>query len=76
MKSIVRRLRAYQKDGDDLVIEIELPPLEITYLQNLFGIEKDDPMYDAYDVHEKQKVELEKYIDTEIYIDKYDYFLE
>lgn len=75
-KNIVRKLRGYEKNGDALILEIKLPPLDISYLQNLFGIDKDNPMYDAYEVHEKQKIVLEKYITEEIDLDRYDYFLE
>ena len=76
MNTIIRRLRGYEKDGDKLIVEIELPPLEISYLQDLFGIPDDNPMFDAYDVYEKQKLELEKHITEKIDLNKYDYFLE
>lgn len=76
MKSIVRRLRGYEKNGDKLIVDIELPPLDLAYLQGLFGLPEDNPMYDAYDVYEKQKVELEKYIGQKINLDEYDYFLQ
>jgi len=76
MNDIIRRLRCYEKDGDVLIAEIELPPLDLAYLQYLFDISEDNPMYDAYQVHEKQKIELEKHIDQKINLLDYDYFLQ
>lgn len=76
VNEVSRTLRGYEKDGDELVIEIELPPLDIAYLQDLFGMPRDNPMFDAYEVGSKQKAELQKHIQKEIDLDKYEFFLE
>lgn len=76
MSKVVRKLRGYEKDGDDLVVEYELPPLELSYLQGLFGLEDNNPMFDAYEVRKEHWAELQNYLNQSIDWEGYGFFVE
>ncbi|MDY6930100.1 MAG: hypothetical protein SWN10_23885 [Pseudomonadota bacterium] len=76
MTEVVRKLRGYEKHGDSLVVEITLPPIELSKLQKQFGLVESDPMYDAYEVTKDQRSFLQKYLKTTNNWEQYDWFIE
>lgn len=72
----VRVLEWYEKDpGDRLVGEEVLLVITLEELQEIFEIEKNNPMYDCYKVEMKEANKLLKFIKTEINAEQYDYFV-
>lgn len=69
-------LHAYRKEGDDLVEERPLAGMDVTTLQGVFDQPRDNPMYDAYPVHEAQAKRLQSYVEYPINLRAYDYFVE
>ena len=72
----VRVLEAYDKDGDTLLVEHNLTNLPISFLEELFGKQPNDPLFfNPYEITEKHLDRLTKYVATPIEISKYDYFI-
>ncbi len=76
LPKVVWVLQAYEKEGDDFVEEWPLKGISAGTLHALFEQPEDDPMYDAYPVHEAQAERLQAYVDHLIDLQAYDYFVE
>lgn len=77
MISLKRYIAWYEKDGDKLVGQINLPATFLLEdIQKLFSVPKDNPMYDCWDVNEDHVSEIQNHIDITFEFDKYEYFIE
>lgn len=56
---------------DDVLIDVPL-----ILLQELFGIEADNPMYDCYPIGKTQEAFFKKYSEINFDFDRFEYFLE
>ncbi len=77
-KPIVNRvLRWFEKEGDDLVGEKIINNISLEYLQKLFGINSENPMYDCYPVESAEQINyLQNLLNFELDTKSYDYFIE
>jgi hypothetical protein len=72
-----RVIRWFEKDGDALVGELRLSEFDLSKLQRLFNISKDNPMYDCYPIKTKRQIQhFKKITNHPIDTRAYDYFLE
>jgi hypothetical protein len=81
MSIAVRRvLRAYEKSGETLLQEWPLNGISLTKLQQLFGAQADNPMYDCYLLPPEHLPIFEKYVadpsQGQLESHSRDYFLE
>ena len=77
MRSVSRWVRAYDAHGNDLVIEWRIPDsVGLKYLQSVFGVKHEDPMYECFPVSSAQAEAIERLIGTRLETAEYDYFLE
>ncbi|MCL1472002.1 DUF7683 domain-containing protein [Argonema antarcticum] len=74
--NLVRVVRWYDKNGDKLVGQSTLQDIKLSDIQDIFGESKDNPMYDCYPVNAFHVNQLKKFVEDEIDIDYYDYFVE
>lgn len=75
-KNINRVIRGYEKAGDKMLVEIPLINIPLNILQEIFGINKNNPMYDCYCIKDKEYLRLKPYLEDCLKLDLYDYFLE
>jgi hypothetical protein len=77
-KPIVNRvLRWFEKEGDDLVGEKVINNISLEYLQKLFGIDSENPMYDCYLLESAEQINyLQNLLNFELDTKSYDYFIE
>ena len=76
-QEVQRVIRWFEKDGDNLVGEKPIGDVTLSTLQKLFGISRENPMYDCYPVEFPEQTEyLQKVLNVEIDTQSYDYFLE
>lgn len=73
---VERFLRAYEKEGDNLVGEHRLEGISIIELQSMFGEPSDSPMYECYPVTTNQLERLQNVIKAPLDLQAYDYFVE
>lgn len=71
-----RFLSYFEKNGEDLIFELELKEMDLELLKKIFKVKGDNPMYDSFEVYEFEANELEKIIKVKIDIEKYDVFLD
>ncbi|MCB1682694.1 MAG: hypothetical protein H6858_04715 [Rhodospirillales bacterium] len=78
MTKVVRLIRYFEKEGDDLVGEISLPQdkLNLGELQKLFHIPSENPMYDCYRITNQNVKFFQNLIRHEFDFEKYEYFFE
>ncbi len=73
---IVRVLQGYEKNGEKLAIEIPISSVPLEFLQKLFGENSDEPMYHSYKLDKYNAPILEKFINKQIDVDGYDFYLD
>lgn len=73
---VVRVIRGYEKDGDELLAEYQLDPIPLWKLQKLFGEPGANPMYDSYKIDKEQFENLKDYVSESIDWDNYEFYLE
>ncbi len=73
---IERTLDYYEKNSDDLAGQLPLEGVELAFLQELFGMTRDDPMFEVFPVNSLQVEALRPYVSGEIDLDRYDYYLD
>jgi hypothetical protein len=77
LPTISRVVRWFEKDGDALVGESRLDDLELSKLQRLFHVSRDNPMYDCYPIKTPLQMRyIQKATNHPIDLLAYDYFLE
>lgn len=78
LKSEINRiLRWFEKEGDDLVGEKFINNISLKYLQKLFGIDSENPMYDCYLVESAEQINyLQNLLNFELNTKSYNYFIE
>jgi hypothetical protein len=74
--TITRFIRGYEKRGESLITEIPLNGISLETLQDLFGYEKDNPMYDCYPLRQEYLPFFERYVGNRLETNSCDYFLE
>ncbi len=73
---MTRVIRYFDKVDESYVDEVQLLEISLVLLQELFGLAKDNPMYDSYPIDETQENILKKYSDINFDFDRFEYFLE
>lgn len=72
-----RLFRGFDKNGDALREEIELPEnIELSLLQKIFGVESNNPMYDCFPITVVEAAAIEQHLGIHIPVAQYDFFLE
>ena len=72
-----RVLRWFEKEGDELIGEKKIDNISLEYLQKLFGIDSENPMYDCYPVESAEQINyLQNLLKFELDTKSYDYFIE
>lgn len=79
MKGSIRLIRAlewYQVVGQELIGEIALPELAISHLEQLFGVQEDDPLYfNMYRVNENHVSLMKEHLQHEFNFQRFSYFI-
>jgi len=71
-----RTLSYFSKVDERLVGEYPLDGVDLSLLQDLFGVEDDDPMYEVYLVGPSQASALQPFVPEPIALQRYDYFVD
>ncbi|HAZ46402.1 MAG TPA: hypothetical protein DCZ55_18565 [Cyanobacteria bacterium UBA11371] len=75
--NVKRVIRWYSKYGDDFVGEKIINNVKLSYLQRLFKIDSDNPMYDCYPIVSlEQKNYIERNFNIRLNTNLYEYFME
>jgi len=69
-------VRYYSKKSEELLFEEDISKVGVASLRSIFEISEKDPMYDCYELTHDKALSLQKIIDIDIDIDKYDCFVE
>lgn len=69
-------LRAFEKGGDRLIVQLPLNDIEVDFLRELWERPADDPMHYVYSVSPQGADALASYVDHEFDFEKYDYFVD
>jgi hypothetical protein len=69
-------LRGYEKHGDSLVREVQVPSRRTQVVRKLMRRPLTDAMYDSYPVTTAIAKRLSKYIDESLDLEMLDYFLD
>jgi hypothetical protein len=72
---VIRLIEAYEKQGDELVEEVPIKHISLEALQEIFGIPRENPMYDNCPINESQYLLLKPYLDKSLDLSKLDYYL-
>jgi len=74
---LVRTIEVYLKysTNDEIQREIKLEQVNLSELQDLFKVHKDNPMYDGWEITEKESRYFKEYFDIDFDLKKYVYFL-
>jgi hypothetical protein len=74
---IERVVRWFEKEGDELVGEKIISNDNLEHLQQLFGIDAKNPMYDCYLVESTEQINyVQNLLNFELDTESYDYFIE
>lgn len=73
---IVRVLQGYEKNGENLAVEIPISSVPLEFLQKLFGERSDDLMYYCYKLDKDKAMALQKIINKQIDLEHYDFYLD
>jgi hypothetical protein len=75
--NVTRWIRGFDKVRGKMLVEYRLPDSwTLDRLQDLFGVEKDDPMYDCFLINEDAARFLEPDIGTRLVAEDREFFLE
>lgn len=75
--NVIRMLRWFEKHPRGrLVGEAELTDLSLSVLQQAFGAQPDDPMYDCWVVEESHLELLKRHSSEGLDLETFDYFVE
>jgi hypothetical protein len=74
---INRVLRWFEKEEDNLVGEKTIDNVSLEYLQKLFEVDSENPMYDCYPIESSEQIDyLQNLLNFELDTKSYDYFIE
>jgi hypothetical protein len=77
MSKVKRLITVFEKGDDEfLKDEIELSNPSLPELQSLFSIDSDNPMYDCFEITEKEAPYFKEKFNIQIDLNKYIYYLE
>ena len=77
MSNVKRLITVFEKDDDEfLKDEIELSNVDLSKLQVLFSVEKDNPMYDCFEITEKEAGYFREKFNINLDFENYIYYLE
>lgn len=72
-----RYISVFEKAGENHVSDIEFNKLpDLRFLQTLFNVQSDNPMYDVGVIDEQRATQLAPFISSQFDLDRFDYFLE
>ena len=74
--SIERTLDYFEKGQDELTGQILLRDVTLAFLQSLFGVDGDDPMYEVFPAGPEHLEALRPYVSGPIDPGRYDYYLD
>lgn len=73
---MTRIIRCYSKVDESLILEVTIPDIDLRVLQDAFGIDTDNPMYDCYPIGSTQVAVLNTWCKSKIDYLNYDCLLE
>jgi len=73
---IERTLDYFEKGDDELAGQLPLEGVELGFLQDLFGIPNDDPMYEVFPIGPDQAEALRPFISGDLDLSRFDYYLD
>ena len=73
---IKRVIYCFDKKSEKLIKEIELKDISLTILQEIFGINSNNPMFDCYQITFENRKCFEKHINETLDLSKYNYYVE
>jgi len=72
-----RYISVFEKAGDNHVSDVEFDRIpDLIFLQALFNVQSDNPMYDVGVIDEQRAAQLAPFISGQMDLDRFDYFLE
>lgn len=71
-----RYLQWYDKASEWAVGSEDLKGIDLQALQQLFGVQQNDPMYDCWEVNEEHLPRIQECVSHAINLKQYDYFIE
>lgn len=76
MKPIKRYISQFEKNSDALFQEIDFrAPPDLSFLQSLFNLSANNPMYDEYPITKEIALKISPLIKQSLNLEKYEYFL-
>lgn len=73
---VLRMLRWYEKEANQLIGELSLPNIELTELQELFQESPDNLMFECYAIGSRQAYYFQQKVKPKLNLDDYDYFID
>jgi len=73
---IRRYLQWYDKNSEVVVGDESLKNISLSVLQTIFNVQKENPMYESWEVKAEHLIKLQKYVNHTISLNKYSYFVE
>ena len=67
---IVRAVELFEKKGDELVESYELHSVDLSFLQDLFEQDKNDPMIEGFRINKEQAEKLNPFVNAKIDTEK------
>lgn len=72
---MTRVIRYFDKVDESYVGEVQLD-VPLSLLQEFFGIDADNPMYDCYPIEKTQEAFFKKHSSIDFDFERFEYFLE
>jgi hypothetical protein len=67
----------FEKDGDNFVDSLQVEGVTLPKLQEVFGVDPGNPMYDAYPIETEDQVKfVEEQLQQSLNLELYQYFVE
>lgn len=73
---IHRYLQWYDKTTEFAVNRETMKGIELESLQELFGVTRDNPMYECWEVNEEHRESIQNHVKHHINLKKFTYFVE
>ncbi len=72
---LVRVIEYFSNETDELIGELNLPQVELSELQRLWGAPPDEPMVECFSIEEEQAPFFREFAGIEFDFARYSYFL-